>query len=179
MPCCRACLTSSVVMDGFPHVRSIPSRPRRSRCKERLTISQPLVRHLWLAIDRSPRRENAPANPRAPANRRRRLLSDPDHLRRDARQRCAWGWFAPLNCRSEQRAASTPDVPHFNDPEYYRRRVEESRVLAEQMRDETSKKTMLGIANDYEKLATRAAKLLHRQDEGELMLRQCRLLGQA
>jgi hypothetical protein len=31
------------------------------------------VRHLWLAIDRSPRRENAPANPPAPANRRRRL----------------------------------------------------------------------------------------------------------
>jgi hypothetical protein len=26
------------------------------------------------------------------------------------------------------------------------------------MRDETSKKIMLGIANDYEKLATRAAK---------------------
>ena len=72
-----------------------------------------------------------------------------------------------------------PDVPHLKDPEHWRRRAEESRVLAEQMRDETSKKIMLGIANDYEKLATRAAKLLHRQDEGELMLRQCRLLGLA
>jgi hypothetical protein len=41
-----------------------------------------------------------------------------------------------------------PIAPHFNDPEYYRGRAEESRVLAEQMRDETSKKIMLGIAND-------------------------------
>jgi hypothetical protein len=48
-----------------------------------------------------------------------------------------------------------PDVPHFNDPEYYRRRAEESRGLAEQMRDETSKKIMLGIANDYEKRAAK------------------------
>ena len=70
-----------------------------------------------------------------------------------------------------------PIAPHFNDPEYYRRRAEEFRVLAEQMRDETSKKIMLGIANDYEKL--KSGEALHRQDEGELMLRQCRLLGQA
>ena len=48
-----------------------------------------------------------------------------------------------------------PIAPHFNDPEYYRRRAEESRVLAEQMRDETSKKIMLGIANDYEKRAAK------------------------
>ena len=70
-----------------------------------------------------------------------------------------------------------PDVPHLKDPEHWRRRAEESRVLAEQMRDETSKKIMLGIANDYEKL--KSGEALHRQDEGELMLRQCRLLGLA
>ena len=50
-----------------------------------------------------------------------------------------------------------PDAPHFNDPEHWRRRAEESRVLAEQMSDETSKQMMLRIAGDYDKLAVRAA----------------------
>jgi len=50
------------------------------------------------------------------------------------------------------------DSSHFNDPEHWRRRAEESRVLAEMMNDEKAKKIMLGIAEDYEKLATRAAK---------------------
>jgi hypothetical protein len=68
-----------------------------------------------------------------------------------------------------------PDVPHFNDPEYYRRRAEESRVLAEQMRDETSKKQRERLREACYK----SGEALHRQDEGELMLRQCRLLGQA
>ena len=49
-----------------------------------------------------------------------------------------------------------PDVPHFNDPEYYRRRAEESRVLAEQMSDQAAKKIMFRIADDYEDLAARA-----------------------
>jgi len=51
-----------------------------------------------------------------------------------------------------------PDIAHFNDPEHWRKRAEESRVLAEQMNDENAKKIMLGIADDYEKFATRAAK---------------------
>ena len=45
-----------------------------------------------------------------------------------------------------------PIAAHFNDPEL------EARVLAEQMRDETTKKLMLGIADDYDELAVRAAK---------------------
>jgi hypothetical protein len=49
-----------------------------------------------------------------------------------------------------------PTTPYFKDPEYWRQRAEESRVLAEQMSDETSKTTMLKIADDYEKLAARA-----------------------
>jgi len=54
-----------------------------------------------------------------------------------------------------------PDVPHFNDPEHWQRRAEESRVLAEQMNDETAQKIMLRIADDYEKLAARATARLY------------------
>ena len=50
-----------------------------------------------------------------------------------------------------------PDALHFNDPEHWRRRTEESSVLAEQMNDETSKQMMLRIADDYDMLAVRAA----------------------
>ena len=50
-----------------------------------------------------------------------------------------------------------PDVSHINDPEHWRRRAEESRVLAEQMNDETAKQVMLRIADDYVELAVRAA----------------------
>ena len=49
-----------------------------------------------------------------------------------------------------------PIAAHLNDPEHWRQRAEESGVLAEQMSDETSKKMMLKIADDYEKLAARA-----------------------
>ena len=50
-----------------------------------------------------------------------------------------------------------PNAPHFNDPEHWRQRAEESRVLVEQMTDETARKSMLGIADHYNKLAVRAA----------------------
>jgi hypothetical protein len=53
------------------------------------------------------------------------------------------------------------DVPHFNDPEHWRQRAKEARGLAEQMSDETSRKMMLKIADDYDKLAARAAKGMH------------------
>jgi hypothetical protein len=46
-----------------------------------------------------------------------------------------------------------PIAPHFNDPTFWRQRAEASRVLAEQMSDETLKKMTLTIAGDYEKLA--------------------------
>ena len=50
-----------------------------------------------------------------------------------------------------------PIAPHLNDPEHWRRRAEEARVLAEQVTNETAKKMMLKIADDYDKLAVRAA----------------------
>jgi hypothetical protein len=50
-----------------------------------------------------------------------------------------------------------PGGAHLNDPEHWRHRAEETRVLAEQMNDETAKKVMLRIADDYIELAVRAA----------------------
>jgi hypothetical protein len=50
-----------------------------------------------------------------------------------------------------------PIAPDVNDPEQWHHRAEESRVLAEQMSDQTSRQMMLRIADDYDKLAIRAA----------------------
>ena len=44
----------------------------------------------------------------------------------------------------------------LNDPEHWRARAEESRNLANQMKDSESKDAMLRIAEDYERLAKRA-----------------------
>jgi len=43
-----------------------------------------------------------------------------------------------------------------SDTKHWRDRAEEARILAEAMRDEVSKQTMLRIAADYERLALRA-----------------------
>jgi hypothetical protein len=43
-----------------------------------------------------------------------------------------------------------------DDPEYWRKRAEEARAIAVQMLNAHTKSIMLGIAQDYEKLAKRA-----------------------
>jgi len=48
--------------------------------------------------------------------------------------------------------AKTP----IRDPEYWRERAKEARVHAEQIADRASKKKMLKLAENYEKLAKRA-----------------------
>lgn len=44
-----------------------------------------------------------------------------------------------------------------DNPEYWRKRAEEARTLAEQMRDPQTKALMLGVAESYEKIAKWAA----------------------
>jgi hypothetical protein len=48
----------------------------------------------------------------------------------------------------------------INDPKHWRQRAEEARVHAEDIFDPEAKKTMLRIAEDYEKLAERAEQRL-------------------
>ena len=48
----------------------------------------------------------------------------------------------------------TPKPPQDAPSSYWRRRAEESRRAAEQMVDSVSKKTLLDIAEAYEKLAS-------------------------
>jgi hypothetical protein len=50
-----------------------------------------------------------------------------------------------------------PIAPYLNDPDHWRQRAEEARALAEQVNNETAKKMMLKIADDYDHLAVRAA----------------------
>jgi hypothetical protein len=44
----------------------------------------------------------------------------------------------------------------IGDPEYWRQRAEEARAIAAQMMDAHTRAVMLGIAQDYEKLAEHA-----------------------
>ena len=45
----------------------------------------------------------------------------------------------------------------INDAEHWRKRADEARSLADDMKDEISKQMMLQIADDYEHRAKRAA----------------------
>ena len=47
-------------------------------------------------------------------------------------------------------------APLFYDPEHWRKRADEARSLADDMKDEISKQMMLQIADDYEHRAKHA-----------------------
>src|SRR5262249_12456262 len=53
----------------------------------------------------------------------------------------------------------------INDPKHWRERAQEARVHPEQITDPESKKAMLRIAEDYEKLAKRAEERLRNSEE--------------
>jgi hypothetical protein len=52
-----------------------------------------------------------------------------------------------------------------NDPEYWRKRAKESRVLADEMTDVLAKLRMLKLVQDYEELAIRAEKRLRERQK--------------
>jgi hypothetical protein len=47
-------------------------------------------------------------------------------------------------------------MPFRHDPSYWRERAEQTRALAEGMKDREAKQITLHIAEDYDKLASRA-----------------------
>src|SRR5262245_43472562 len=53
----------------------------------------------------------------------------------------------------------------INDPKYWRKRAEQARTAAGELTDPDSKRRMLRMANDYEKLARRAELRLKRQQQ--------------
>ena len=55
----------------------------------------------------------------------------------------------------------------INDPQYWRRRAEEARTLADELTDPDAKRKMLNIAKDYETLAIRAAQRLRQHSSNE------------
>jgi hypothetical protein len=49
-----------------------------------------------------------------------------------------------------------------DNPEYWRTRAEEARVVAESMQDPASRQMMLRIVSDYDRMADRAEKYVNR-----------------
>lgn len=51
----------------------------------------------------------------------------------------------------------------FNNPAHWHQRAQEARLLAEQLEDLVAKASILGMAEEYDRLALRAAKRLQDQ----------------
>jgi hypothetical protein len=49
-----------------------------------------------------------------------------------------------------------PQAHYINDPGHWRDRAEEMRALAQDVKDEAARQTMLRLAQDYDRLAARA-----------------------
>jgi hypothetical protein len=49
-----------------------------------------------------------------------------------------------------------PDPKLLSDPKHWRDKAEEARIKAEEMRDAIARKTMMRVADDYERLALAA-----------------------
>jgi hypothetical protein len=54
------------------------------------------------------------------------------------------------------------EMSKINDPEYWRRRAGEARTVAHELTDPETKRKMIKIAEDYETLAIRGERRLHR-----------------
>ena len=54
-----------------------------------------------------------------------------------------------------------------NDPKHWRMRAKEARALADKMSDQLSKEMMLGIAEDYDRLAERAEERAKRSPQSK------------
>ena len=48
-------------------------------------------------------------------------------------------------------------APHLNDPDHWRQRAKEARLVAEHMGDDALRQAMLSIADDYDRIAARVA----------------------
>jgi hypothetical protein len=55
----------------------------------------------------------------------------------------------------------------ISDPQYWRRRAEEARTLADELTDPEAKRKMLKIAEDYETLARRPERRLRQHSSNE------------
>ena len=51
-------------------------------------------------------------------------------------------------------------LPILNNPQHWRDRAEEARAVADQLDDPDARRTMLGIADEYERLALNAERRL-------------------
>lgn len=56
----------------------------------------------------------------------------------------------------EELAEHKAMIASIHDPTHWRHRAEEMRTLADDMNDAVSRRIMLGLAEDYDKLAERA-----------------------